>query len=153
MYTKPLLLDTDVPVLKNNEPLNPTVPPFVDRITTAPLVVAVPSPLTRLNKPPVCTVLRPAITRTSPPALLVPLPTVIATAPPRPAVAAPVPSHTCPLLPLLELPELKINTPETPFVPALALRIVTEPLVVAVPSPDATLTAPPVCTVLRPLFT
>jgi len=51
-------------VLKNKAPLEPDTPPFDERIRTSPLVVAVPSPLNRLNKPPVLTVLRPAITRT-----------------------------------------------------------------------------------------
>jgi len=54
----------EVPELKYNAPLDPPTPLFVDRITTAPLVEAVPSPLTKLSRPPVCTVLRPAITRT-----------------------------------------------------------------------------------------
>jgi hypothetical protein len=53
-------------------------------------------------------------------------------------------------LPLLEEPELKISTPDTPAVPALALRKVTAPLVVAVPSPALRLSAPPVFTVLWP---
>jgi len=43
----------EVPVEKNKAPLDPTDPLFVDRIITAPLVVAVPSPLTKLNTPPV----------------------------------------------------------------------------------------------------
>jgi hypothetical protein len=74
----------------------------------------------------------------------------MATAPPRPLVAVPVPIQIWPLLPLLEEPELKISTPDTPAVPALALRKVTKPLVVAVPSPAPRLSAPPVLTVLRP---
>jgi hypothetical protein len=87
----PLFPVFDVPVLKYNAPLPPAAPLLVDRIFTAPLVVAVPSPPTKLSSPPVCTVLRPAMTRTWPPAPLVPLPTVIATAPARPSVATPVP--------------------------------------------------------------
>jgi hypothetical protein len=59
-YMAPLLLDWAVPVLKKSAPLAPFAPPFVDRIFTSPLVVAVPSPLTRLSRPPVRTVLRPA---------------------------------------------------------------------------------------------
>jgi hypothetical protein len=53
-----------VPVLKYRAPLAPAAPPLVERIFTMPLVVAVPSPLTRLNKPPVFTALAPAMTRT-----------------------------------------------------------------------------------------
>jgi hypothetical protein len=58
-----------------------------------------------------------------------------------------------PLLPPLEDPELKTNKPLTPDFPALKLRIVTAPLVVAVPSPLPMLTAPPVFVMLRPLKT
>jgi len=54
----------EVPVLKYSAPLAPTAPPFADRIFTIPLVVSVPSPLTRVNRPPVLLVLRPAMTRT-----------------------------------------------------------------------------------------
>ena len=53
-------------------------------------------------------------------------------------------------MPPLELPELNTKAPLTPLTPEFVLRIVTTPLVVAVPSPAAMLTAPPVCTVLRP---
>ena len=87
--------------------------------------MAVPSPLTKLNRPPVCTVLRPAMTRTSPPTLLVSLP---ATEPPRPSVTAPVPTQIWPLLPELEVPELNTSTSDTPPVPAFALRMTTVPL-------------------------
>ena len=54
------------------------------------------------------------------------------------------------LLPLTEVPLLKTSAPLTPDAPELALRIVTTPLVVAVPSPEPMEMAPPVCTVLRP---
>jgi hypothetical protein len=50
----------------------------------------------------------------------------------------------------LDEPELKTSAPLTPVVPLFALRIVTTPLDVDVPSPLLRLTAPPVCTVLRP---
>jgi len=46
----PLLLE---PVLKNNEPLTPNLPAFKLRITTLPLVVAVPSPDEMRTTPPV----------------------------------------------------------------------------------------------------
>jgi len=64
MRMTPELPVFEVPVLKYRAPLAPEAPPFVERMMTAPLVVAVPSPLTKLNKPPVLVVLRPAITRT-----------------------------------------------------------------------------------------
>jgi hypothetical protein len=46
----PTLLE---PVLKNNEPLTPNLPAFKLRITTLPLVVAVPSPDEMRTTPPV----------------------------------------------------------------------------------------------------
>jgi hypothetical protein len=53
-------------------------------------------------------------------------------------------------LPTLLVPELNTNRPLTPDVPAFAVRIVTDPLLVAVPAPVSRLIAPPVCTVLEP---
>ena len=105
-----------------------------------------------LTVPPVWTVLRPAYASTTPPAPLVPLPTATSTAPPRPPVAAPVPTTTAPLLPCTVVPELNTSMPLTPLTPELADRMLTTPLDVAVPSPDARLTAPPVLTVLRPAW-
>jgi hypothetical protein len=58
-----------------------------------------------------------------------------------------------PLFPPLDDPELKSNAPLPPVYPALALRIVTVPLVVAVPSPLDMLKAPPVWTEERPEYT
>jgi hypothetical protein len=55
-----------------------------------------------------------------------------------------------PLFPPLDDPELNNIAPLTPNSPAFTLRIVTVPLVVAVPSPLDTLKAPPVWTALRP---
>ena len=55
-----------------------------------------------------------------------------------------------PELPELVVPELNTSMPLTPAVPALADLMLTMPDVVAVPSPDAMLTVPPVLTVLRP---
>jgi len=54
----PLLL---VPVLKKSAPLTPASPAFELRITTAPLLDAVPSPDEMRTAPPVSTVLRPAL--------------------------------------------------------------------------------------------
>ena len=55
-----------------------------------------------------------------------------------------------PELPELDVPELNTSMPLLPAVPALADLMLTMPLDVAVPSPDAMLTVPPVLTVLRP---
>ena len=49
-----------------------------------------------------------------------------------------------PLVPLLVVPDIKASIPLTPFVPAFTVRTTNAPLVVAVPSPVATLIAPPV---------
>jgi len=57
--TRPLFPDEDEPVLKYTAPLAPLDPALAERILTIPLVVAVPSPLTKLNKPPVLAELRP----------------------------------------------------------------------------------------------
>ena len=100
----PLLVD---PELKNSDPLNPFVPAFSLRITTVPLLEAVPSPDEIRTTPPVCTMLRPACTYKSPPTPLVPAPTLTTMAPARPAVVAPEPRKTAPLLPALAVPELK----------------------------------------------
>ena len=128
-------------------------PELAVRIVIMPLDVDVPSPVARLSAPPVCTVLRPVSMLTRPPAPLVPLPAEMLTSPPRPTVAAPLPRSSDPLLPVLDVPEEKISMPLTPLVPELAVRIVIMPLDVDVPSPVATLNAPPVCTVLRPVTT
>merc|ERR1719482_517541 len=70
--------------------------------------------------------------------------------PARHDVTALEPIMMAPLLPLTDVPVLKISMPLTPEVPELIDRIVMAPLDVAVPSPLARCTAPPVCTVLRP---
>jgi hypothetical protein len=64
-----------------------------------------------------------------------------------------VPNQIWPVLPLLLEPVLKISTPEVPLTPALAVRMMAMPLVVAVPSPAVTLKTPPVFTKLRPAAT
>jgi hypothetical protein len=137
----PLLED---PELKTSDPLLPLTPAFMLRIVTVPLLEAVPSPLDTLNTPPDTAVLRPDSTCTLPPAPQVPLPTVNSTVPPRPSVAEPEPRTTAPLFPLLEDPELNTSAPLLPATPALKVRILTEPLLVAVPSPEDRLSAPPV---------
>jgi len=149
--TLPLFPEDALPELNTNIPLTPCVPAFMLRITTAPLVVAVPSPAAILMAPPVLTVLRPAVICTAPPAPLVPLPTDSSNIPLLPEVAVPDPNAIRPLLPELLLPELNVSMPLEPAEPALRLRITTTPLLVAVPSPLPTLNAPPVFTVLRPL--
>jgi len=55
-------------------------------------------------------------------------------------------------LPLLAVPELKMSKPLTPLVPAFAVRMLSEPLVVDDPEPLAMLTEPPVMTLLVPAY-
>jgi len=57
--TRPLFPPLEDPELKTKSPETPATPAFTLRIDTAPLVVAVPSPLPMLTAPPVFTVLRP----------------------------------------------------------------------------------------------
>ncbi len=147
---KPLFPLLEEPELNTSDPLLPATPAFMLRMVTVPLLEAVPSPLDKLRTPPDAAVLRPESTCTLPPTPQVPLPTVTRIMPPRPSVTAPDPSTTAPLFPLLEDPELNTSDPLPPAIPALKLRMVTEPLLVAVPSPEDKLTAPPVCKVLRP---
>ena len=64
----------------------------------------------------------------------------------------PVPTSIAPELPVLAEPVLKMSMPLTPLVPEFMDRIVMAPLDVDVPSPELRLTAPPVCTVLRPAY-
>ena len=84
--TVPVAPPLDVPELSTSMPDAPVEPAFALRNTSLPLVLAVPSPVSILTKPPVDTVLRPASTLTEPPAPLVPLPTVTLTEPPVPPV-------------------------------------------------------------------
>jgi hypothetical protein len=64
------------------------------------------------------------------------------------AVAEPM--ETEPLEPELEVPELKTKIPLTPFTPALAVLIVTAPLLVASPSPLTSEVMPPAHGMLDP---
>ncbi len=57
------------------------------------------------------------------------------------------------MLPLLDEPELNTSAPLDPAAPALADRMNTGPLEVAVPSPLVKARDPPVWTVLRPATT
>ena len=131
-------------------PDTPVEPAFALRYTSLPLVLAVPSPVSILTKPPVDAVLRPASTLTEPPAPLVPLPTVTLTEPPVPPVAAPDPIRSVPVSPELEVPELNTSMPVAPVLPAFALRMIRSPLDDPVPSPLVTATEPPVHGALRP---
>ncbi|MEC8428447.1 MAG: hypothetical protein VXZ35_08475, partial [Pseudomonadota bacterium] len=115
----PLLAD---PELNTSRPLTPFVPAFALRIEITPLLVAVPSPLSKLSAPPVFTLLRPDSTLTPPPDPLVPLPTLMLTMPPRPPVATPDPRYSAPLLPVTADPELNTSRPLTPASPAFAVR-------------------------------
>ena len=72
------------------------------------------------------------------------LPTVSAMAPPWPPVAVPVPIEMLPELPDDVVPELNTIAPLMPLLPALSDLIVTDPLDVDDPNPEATATAPPV---------
>ena len=87
----PLLPPFAEPELNTSRPLTPAEPAFAVRIDITPLLVAVPSPLSRLSEPPLCTVLRPDSTLTAPLDPLVPLPTLMLTIPPRPPAATPEP--------------------------------------------------------------
>ena len=109
-----------------------------------------PCPLTTPTAPPVSTVLWPDATVIKPPAPLLPLPTVMLMAPPLPLVDAPEPIEMAPDEPELAVPELNESNPLTPLSPALAETMVIAPLVLAMPCPLATPTAPPVRTVLWP---
>ena len=114
----------------------------------APLDVAVPSPDATVTTPPVFTVLRPAPS-TSPPIPLAPLPTV-SDEPPATVRRCAVPSSSAPELPAFADPDEKMSIPLPPFAPEFADH---RDGAVAVPSPDATVTTPPVFTVLRPKST
>jgi hypothetical protein len=129
----PEVPDVDDPELNTSTPLVPAIPEFDDLIVRAPLVVAVPWPATMPTAPPVWTVLSPDATVIKLPTPLMPVPTVMLIAPPLPPVAAPEPMETDPVVPELDVPELKTSTPLTPAAPALAERIVTAPLDVAMP--------------------
>jgi hypothetical protein len=140
----PELPDEVVPVLNTSAPLAPDTPAFALRTLTIPELVAVPSPVPALMVPPVFTVLRLALTSTNPPDPLVPLPTVMSTAPLRPLVDAPLPRTKAPEFPELVVPVLNTSIPLTPDAPVFAVRMLTTPDDVAVPSPEPKLTEPPV---------
>jgi hypothetical protein len=144
MLIKPLFPLLEEPELNTNDPLLPLTPAFMLRIVIVPLLEAVPSPLDTLNNPPDAVVLRPDSTCTLPPAPQVPLPTVTITIPPRPSVATPEPKAKAPLFPPLEDPVLNTSAPLPPVAPAFMVRMVTVPLLLAVPSPEDRLSAPPV---------
>ena len=137
-----------VPELKTSMPLSPP-PALAVRIETAPLVrrralaAAQRSPHRQLApcsgpSQPQRAARRcrrcPAVTLTSPP----------------PAVATPSHRDRARCCRSSLVPELKTSSAAHALVARVRLRITIAPLVVAVPSPDAMLTAPPVCTVLRP---
>ena len=129
------LLPAELPLLNTRCPLAPDIPALEPRITTVPLLEAVPSPERRPKWPPVSTALRPAVQNMLPPTPLVPWPTAKRAVPPDPAVVAPLPRCRWPLLPSFDPPELKIRRPLAPAVPPFALFREIEPLLVVVPSP------------------
>ena len=55
-----------------------------------------------------------------------------------------------PVAPELDVPELKTSSPEAPFVPAFAVRMLRAPLVDVAPSPVLTCRCPPVTTAPLP---
>ena len=146
----PVVPELAVPELKASRPEAPSWPALDDAIVIAPLVLAMPCPLITPTAPPVCTVLWPEATVIKPPAPLLPTPTLMLTAPVFPPVEAPEPIDIAPEVPELAVPELNDSTPETPLSPAFDDAIVIAPLVLAMPCPLSTPTAPPVRTVLWP---
>ena len=89
-------------------------------------------------------VVSPAVTLISPPLVEVPEPTLKTIRPPLPLVAEPVSMATRPLVPELVVPVKNFKWPLTPSVPASAVFITIEPLVVAVPLFADNETKPPV---------
>ena len=83
------------------------------------------------------------------PAPLVPLPAITDKTPPRPPVVARDPTDKQPLLPDFDEPELKVRSPLEPAIPELILRTTRLPLLLAVPSPDASIRPPPLRDVLQ----
>ena len=150
MLMIPLLPVELLPELNTNMPLLPPLPPFALRITTPPLVVAVPSPEDKDNAPPDLEVDLPPCALSVPPDPLVPLPTVTRIPPLRPAVAMPLPILMEPLLPVELTPELNTSMPLLPAAPLFIDRITTSPDDVAVPSPELRVSTPPECNVERP---
>ena len=141
---EPEVPELDVPELKTSTPLTPVSPAFDVRIVIAPLEAALLEPLARAIAPPVATPLSPAVSVTMPPAPLLPLPTVMLIVPPLPPVAVPLPIEMEPDEPEFAVPELNTSTPLTPASPALEVRIVIAPLVLAMPCPLSMPMEPPV---------
>jgi hypothetical protein len=151
--TDPVVPELDVPELNVRRPLTPFVPAFEVRIEIEPLDVARPRPLSMPTAPPVSTVLSPADRPKEPPVPLKPVPTAMRSTPPEPPLvtcAAPEPIEIEPVVPELDVPDLNDNSALTPLSPALEVRIVMAPVVLARPKPDVTPIAPPVVTVLCP---
>ena len=144
----PLEPELVVPELNDSRPLTPPVPAFAVLIVIAPLDVFTPSPLVTPMAPPVSTVLWPAVSVIRPPVPLLPPPTVMLTAPALPPTAAPEPTRIEPLEPELVVPELNDSKPDAPVAPALEVRIVMAPLLLAMPWPLVMPIAPPVKVVL-----
>ena len=141
----------DVPVLKINRPLAPDSPALLPTNAIAPLLVMVPSPDETRTLPPLATVLRPEASIADPPCPLVPLPIERQPQPPHPTTLGPEPMAIIPEFPDMLLPELKKSKPLSPLIPALDVMTSTCPLLVAVPSPEKSLTFPPVATADLPL--
>jgi hypothetical protein len=131
----------EVPDAADSAPLTPVPPAFSVASVNAPLDVAEPEPEVTDKAPPVAlapeALLPPASRLSKPPAPLSPAPTLIAIAPPVPPTAVPEPIVTVPVVPELDVPDLNTSRPDVPATPAFADLIVSAPLVVAVPAPDA----------------
>ena len=85
----------------------------------------------------------PAWSVTHPPVPEVLSPTASDMFPPAPAVAAPVTSQMAPVSPQVDVPELRNMPPDTPTSPALAVRSVIDPELLADPTPEVIVTEPP----------
>lgn len=109
-----------MPVLNNNEPLEPTVTALALRTTTLPLLLYTARPLTISMLPPVAAVsyVGPAFNDKMPPIPESPEPTAMLIEPPRPPPAEPLTNNSCPVLPAAAVPELSKTLPDIPTVAA-----------------------------------
>ena len=140
---------TRVPVLNTSMPLTPAVPAFALRTDSC----RCSSPCLRRSSSTRAARVHRAATRrhdAPPPAPLVPLPTLIVTAPPVPPVAAPEPISSEPLDAALARARAEDQHAAHPAVPAFAVRMTQLPLDRRRALAARQVTAPPVCTVLRP---
>jgi hypothetical protein len=143
MRQAPVFPPLDVPAEKIREPDTPRKPAFAVRKQTVPEVDEAPSPVVKINEPPVRTEDAPATTVAFPPVPLSPVPTTIVMLPPRPPAESPDVMFIQPLLPLLAVPVEMIKWPLTPAIPAFAVAIVMLPELYFAPYPDVIQQLPP----------